>query len=69
MCDCIAKIEERVKREELVITAFFEHNQSQKSEVAYRPITQAGEESKHCRYTLIPWEYCPFCGEEIAQQK
>ena len=66
MCDCIVKIARRVMREKGACLAYMEHNESQKSEFYYKWITAQGLTSKHNRYVLIPWSYCPFCGEVIT---
>ena len=62
MCDCIYRIEGAIKNSENAAVAKFEHFGNQKSEVGYKPYTQAGDVSKHWRYTSVPWNFCPFCG-------
>lgn len=64
-CDCIQKIKDRVNLEKDAIHATVGSNDSQRSEVVYRPIRLDGEPSKHNRYTSAKWEYCPFCGVKI----
>ncbi|MBA7576604.1 hypothetical protein ES708_18445 [subsurface metagenome] len=66
MCDCIAKIEEKIKNRELAACASFDHSGSQSSQVAFKPYTEKGDISKHFRYTSVPWKYCPFCGEAVG---
>lgn len=66
MCDCIREIAERVMREKGACLAYMTHNEVQKSEFYYKWITDKGEPSKHCRYVLIPWAYCPFCGVNLT---
>ncbi|KKM99448.1 hypothetical protein LCGC14_1147850 [marine sediment metagenome] len=65
MCDCINRIEKAIKNSEGAALAKFEHFGSQKSEVSYKPYTQAGNVFKHWRYTSVPWNFCPFCGEAM----
>lgn len=64
-CDCIQKIEDKIRLENYAASATLGSSSSQRSEVSYRPITAEGRPSKHNRYTPVRWVYCPFCGLKI----
>ncbi len=65
ICQCMAKIIDKVEREEFAINAVVGIFNTQQSPVRYRPITLAGVPSKHNGHTVVQWEYCPFCGQRL----
>lgn len=67
-CDCMAKIIEKVEREEYAIQATIGSFNTQCSMISYRPITLAGVPSNHNGHTSVQWKYCPFCGRKIERE-
>lgn len=65
MCTCIKEINERMERKHYAVGSVVGSNNSQSSEVRFRPITLAGKHHQHSRGESVKWKYCPFCGQEL----
>ena len=62
MCDCIIRIEQRIKDDEGAERASVLRKGY--SEIRYTRLTKKGVLARHSRYTHEDWKFCPFCGEK-----